>query len=153
MGIRWRGTLQARTRQASREYPRILPKGGRHSIRFEARGQSNGFQAVSQRIEVKGGSTYTFTVGVRSDPKAPFRGTDAYGQWVVQWFNANGEEIGRVWSPGWTRTLTRLRWESFAVRKVKAPTGAVYALVGIHLYEKSGASGAFFVDNVTVSSS
>jgi hypothetical protein len=74
----------------------------------------------------------------------------AWAQFVIEWINAQGKEIGRNGSPEWGN-ISKLKWTALCMEKVKAPKEAVSARFGIHLHDgKRAGQGALLVDNVVI---
>lgn len=127
----------------------VFSRSGKQSLAIRGHGARDGFQALSQDVNVQEGAAYRLLAYLRNSREDPLNGEHAYGQLVVEWQNASGEEVGRSWSESWDGSISRLRWERIALKKVEAPAGAVKAIVGIHLYEgEDGATGSFFVDDM-----
>lgn len=129
-------------------------RDGERSVQVTAHGYKDAWQALLQDVEVQAGEKYTFSVYVKNNKDDLFAGREmsaAYGQIVIEWFDATGSEVGRDWSESWDHTLSRVRWEQVSIKRAKAPPGAVRALFGIQLFEgPKGAQGSFFVDDASM---
>jgi hypothetical protein len=121
--------------------------GGQQCLKLSSQGVPRAFQGLIQRIAVVSGEKYTFAASVMNDERDPLKGM-AYLQLCVEWQNAEGREVSRHFTPPQGQTVSKTRWTLLEVRKVKAPPGAVRAVVGIHLYEgERGGKGCLFVDD------
>ena len=122
-------------------------QSGKQCLRFSAQGIPRAFQGLTQRMEIVSGEKYTFAASVMNDPADPLKGV-VHLQLCIEWLNAEGREVFRNFTSP-QQTFSKTRWTQLMVRKVKAPPGAVCAVVGIHLYEgERGGKGSLFVDDV-----
>lgn len=129
------------TRDAFRE--------GVQAIQITAQGIKGAFQGVTQRVPVKGGQEYSFTVHLLNDRKDGLGGS-AFAQLVVEWRDEAGREIKRQWGGDRGPTLSRTRWESVSLQKLKAPEGAIEAIVGVHLFDGDrGGKGGLLIDDAS----
>lgn len=137
---------------ASTSTPRITVtlqyrKQGVQSCKFVAQPELEAFQGIAQRFTPVVGKTYSFTAYVRADDKSPIAG-DAYGQVSLEWQDANGVEISRVYGATWGKDLASSHWSKFTVEAV-APEGAHYGVAVVTFFSKNSAGlGAFYVDDV-----
>ena len=108
------------------------------------------FQGIMQTVGVEEGRRYTLSALVINNKEDPLQGS-AYGQLVIEWRDAAGNEVGRTWGAQWKKNISRIRWELMSIAKVRAPESAVEAIIGIHLYEgiQSNGKGSFLVDGVS----
>lgn len=125
-------------------------RNGRQALILTAVGKSRAFGGVAQTVDVIPGRKYTMAAYVHTCATNPLDGT-AYGQLVIEWQDAQGREIERVWGKAWGRNLSRIRWQKVEIENAEAPVGAVKAVFGIHLYDGTGRGrGAVVVDDVVV---
>ena len=124
---------------------------GKQSVRFEAQESKDSYQGIYQVISVTSGQRYEFRVQARNDVDAPLK-SSTRGQISIEWKNADGNEIDRVWGPDWGGSLPADQWKKFEVSGI-APAGAVKAhfVVTQHDGAESGAAGAFMIDSAAVS--
>lgn len=121
--------------------------GGLQCLKLASQGVPRAFQGLTQRIDIVAGEKYTFSASVMNDQSDPLKGM-AYLQLCVEWQNAEGREVARNFSPPQGQTFSKSRWTLVEIRKVKAPPGAMRAVVGIHLYEgERGGKGSLLVDD------
>ena len=122
-------------------------RDGQQSLHFTAQGLPRAVQGLTQRIAVVAGEKYTFTANAMNDEADPLKGS-AYFQIGIEWVNAGGHEICRNFTAPQGLTLSRVRWETVALRKVRAPASAVEAVVGLHFVDGDRAGkGSVFVDD------
>ena len=123
---------------------------GQQSVRMTAQKAATGYQGIGLKLPVTGGTKYTFSAYVLNDKQDPLGGT-GHGQLAIEWIDANGKEISRVYSQKWDSSLSKLRWEYVSLRKQEAPKSAVTANFGIHLSEgKDGGKGSILVDDIVI---
>ena len=124
---------------------------GCQALILTAAGQSKAFRGVVQAVDVIPGQKYSMSAYVHTCATNPLDGT-AYGQLVIEWQDAQGREIERVWGKAWGRNSSRIRWQKVEIEDAEAPVGAAKAAFGIHLYDGPGKGrGAVVVDDVVVS--
>ncbi len=87
---------------------------GNQVLRFVSHGIPNFYQGVFQAVPVTPGETYQFSVYVRNDSTHPLRGS-VIGQLSIEWHDANGGEVGRLWSAAWDASLSATDWTRFEV--------------------------------------
>ncbi|HEY8241287.1 MAG TPA: hypothetical protein VIH35_07570 [Kiritimatiellia bacterium] len=127
-------------------------KSGTNSLQLIAQGKPRSFQGVTQILDVQPGERYDMSAFVHKVSENPLKG-GAYGQLVIEWLDAEGKEIERVWGPAWGKNLSRVRWEKVSIERAQAPPLAVRAVFGVHLYDgKGAASGSVLVDDIAVTS-
>ena len=125
-------------------------KSGNQAVRMTAQDIPKAFQGMTQIIPVVAGEKYTFSVALINDKLSPLTGS-ASGTLVIEWKNEAGKEINRATSPAWTRSLSRIRWGTIAIKKVEAPPDATQGTFGIHLSEgEEGGKGSVVIDDVEI---
>lgn len=125
-------------------------KAGKQSARLRVQNAANSFQGMYQSFQVKPGETYRFAIYASNDAQNPLKGT-ARGQISIEWKNAAGEEIERVWGPDWGATLPQNAWSAFEMTAT-APANA--ARVHFVITQFDGVDphpdGAFLADEASV---
>jgi len=123
---------------------------GCQALILSAQGKSKAFRGVVQQVDIVPGQKYSMSAYVHACATNPLDGT-AYGQLVIEWQDAQGVEISRVWGKAWGRSSSRIRWQKVEIEDAEAPAGAAKAAFGIHLYDGPGKGrGAVVVDDVAV---
>lgn len=150
------GNIPAHWESFHSHTPRIMNmtgqgKTGKRCVIFVTQKRGEAFQGLITRIDVTPGETYDFEVFVKRNTDDPLRG-GAYGCLVLEWHEADGDEIERVESEPWSYQLSAFRWDRKTIESVTAPPLAAYAVFGIHLVEDSEwGRGSFYVDDVSIS--
>ena len=123
-------------------------QGGSQCLRLASQGVPRACQMLTQRLDVVGSGKYTLSAGVINDESDPLKGT-TYLQLCIEWLNEEGRELSRNFTHPQGQTFSKSRWTSVALGKVKAPSKAVRAVVGIHLFEgERGGKGSLLIDDV-----
>lgn len=123
-------------------------QSGLQGLRLTSPGVPRACQMLTQRLEVVGGGKYTFNAGVINDASDPLKGT-TYLQLCIEWLNEEGRELSRNFTHPQGQTFSKNRWALVALGKVKAPSKAVRAVVGIHMFEgERGGKGSLLIDDV-----
>ncbi|HBA85041.1 MAG TPA: hypothetical protein DCZ95_13190 [Verrucomicrobia bacterium] len=130
------------------ELTRSNKRTGEQSLKMTSQKLPNAYQGINQAIPVEGGKKYTFSIYAINNKQDPLGGT-THAQLVIEWVDDKGKEISRDYSAPVGSSLTKMRWETIALRKKAAPNGAVSARFGIHFSEgEKGGKGSIFVDDV-----
>jgi len=125
-----------------------LRRTGMQSMRLAARGAPGDFEGVIQVVPVTGGEYYTFKAYLLNDRNERLGGS-AYVQLVIEWRDKDGVEVGRDYGAQRDAGLSQTRWDPVELSEKQAPSSAVRAVVGIHLFEGGqGGEGAILVDDV-----
>lgn len=121
---------------------------GTACARFAFQETPNASQGIVQHMKVVEGMQYTLCAYVREDPEANVKGTGRV-ELGIEWRDAQGKEVARLFHSGSSGPLSKLRWQKTCLKKVRAPKGAVEAVVGVHVLDgTAGAKGAVLVDRV-----
>jgi len=123
--------------------------GGEQCLQMAAQNVALAYQGIHVELPVAEGEKYTFEVFVTNSRSNLLSGTVS-GLLVIEWKDANGQEITRAMSTSWNAALSRMRWESFSIKKTKAPKGAVLAKFGIQLHDGNAGKGSVLVDDVRI---
>ena len=119
---------------------------GSQSLVFKAPSAANGFEGASQEFAVTPSYHYGFTAYVIGDESDQLS-AGSFGQVHIEWRDATGKEITRVYGPTWDINLSSKRWERFFVEG-DAPAGAAGGLVVVMFYSKNNPGrGTFYVDD------
>jgi hypothetical protein len=121
---------------------------GSQCVRIEAQGETGAYQGLKTELPVREGEDYAFSVYIRNDRQNRL-GRGTRGALDIEWLNADGEELSRIYSDDWSRNLSRMRWTRKALQ-AEAPEGAASAIFGIHLLEDEAGEGAFLADDVLI---
>ena len=128
---------------------RKIKRSGQQSLRLSGQGQTNGFEGATQTHAVQPDRRYTFSAYFANDRNDPMGGT-ARGFLVIEWRTADGADITRTLSDMCDSSLSRLRWQQYAITNATPPADAAIGIFGIHLSEGSeGAKGSLLVDDVS----
>ena len=128
----------------------LIKKSGSQAVRMSAQELAKSYQGMTLTLPVAAGEKYTFTVALINDKQSPLGGS-AFGSLVIEWKNEAGKEISRVTSPSWTKSLSRIRWDTVTIKKAQVPPDAVKAIFGIHLSDgDEGGGGAVVIDDVGI---
>ena len=122
-------------------------KGGR-SVVFSNHGSELKFQGLFQSVKVKGGEQYQCFAHVKNNPDNRLAG-GSRGQLSIEWIDARGKEISRLWSRAWM-SHSADKWTKMVMSEV-APEKAVKANVVITLFSEGEASGGYLIDDVVFS--
>ncbi len=96
------------------------------------------------------GKKYTFSMYALNNRDDSLGGS-AHLQLSIEWIDGSGKEIARTYSQPGTASLSKMRWETIAIRKIQAPKGAVQAKFGIHLSDgEKGGKGSVFLDDALI---
>lgn len=129
---------------------REVKRTGEQSLKVSAQKLPGSYQGVYLSLPVTEGEKYTFSIYAINNKVDPVGGT-AHGQLALEWIDATGKEISRDYSQIWNSSLSKMRWETIAIRKKQAPKGAVNAKFGIHFSDgDKGGKGSFFIDDVLI---
>lgn len=117
---------------------------GKQVVRFVSHGVPNFYQGLYQAVPVTPGETYHFSVYVKSDFTKPLKGS-VIGQLSIEWHDASGNEISRLWSSTWGASLPTKEWTKFEVVGA-APTDTAKAhFVVVEKGEGEPAAGCIFL--------
>jgi hypothetical protein len=123
---------------------------GNQAVRFVSHGIPNFYQGLYQAVPVKPGETYHFSVYVKNDSTHPLKGS-VIGQLSLEWHDANGTEVGRLWSPPWGASLSATEWTRFEVTGAAPPNSAKAHCVIVEKGQgQPVANGVFLVDDASV---
>jgi len=124
---------------------------GVQSLKMTAQKAPDQYQGVHIILPVAESETYSFSAHLISNRDDRIGGT-AHGMLVIEWKLDDGTEVSRTISDIWeARSLSRLRWEQIAIKKIDVPPGAVEAIFGIHISDgPKGGKGSIFVDDVVI---
>jgi hypothetical protein len=121
---------------------------GKQAVRMSVQRKADSYQGLFQAFPASLGVSYEFKAFVRNDSASPLRGL-ARGQMSVEWKDAGGSEIERVWGPEWGESLSVSQWTRVEMA-ARPPANAVTAHFVITQFDGKGeaGSGAFLVDEV-----
>lgn len=122
---------------------------GEHAVRLWVQGKKNAHLGLGQVMDALPKATYTFRAFVMNDKQDKLAGSVA-GNIGIEWYDQEGEQIGRVASKEWGPNLSKMRWQEF---EVQAKTPAFASKVKFVIYLRDGdkmAKGACFVDDAEI---
>ena len=123
---------------------------GNQAVRFVSHGIPNFYQGLYQAVPVVHGETYRFSVYVKNDSTHPLKGS-VIGQLSLEWHDADGGEMGRLWSPAWGASLSTTDWTRFEVVGAAPPNAAKAHCVIVEKGQgQPVANGVFLVDDASV---
>lgn len=119
---------------------------GAQAFYFRAQKEADAYHGLAQKIRVDPGDELEFSVYVINDPVEPLA-DEAGGTVSIEWQDETGKEIGRQWGESWGVSLSRMRWERFAVT-AKAPERAACAVAVLTFFSrKSEGRGICYLDD------
>ena len=127
-------------------------KSGMQSFQFRAQpGSSNAYQGIAQKFKALPNQHVVFTVHAMNDPIDPIAG-GSYGQVSIEWQDAAGAELSRLYGPSWGVDSEPGRWQKVAVDS-DAPEGAAVGVVVITFYSnEANGNGSCYVDDADMKS-
>ena len=121
-------------------------KQGLQSCAFKAQNQPEAYEGIAQRFAAIPGNHYTFVAYAMNDPQDPITG-ESYGQISLEWQDATGKEISRVYGPSWNFELPFNRWAKFIMAEA-APENASMGVVVITFFTRNcNGFGTFYIDD------
>jgi len=96
---------------------------GGQAGRFVSHAVPSFYQGIFQAVPVTPGESYQFSVYVKNDPTHPLKGS-VIGQLSIEWHDANGAEVGRLWGKAWGASLPATEWTRFEVVGAAPPNAA-----------------------------
>ena len=127
-------------------------KSGMQSYQFRAQpGASNEYQGIAQKFKALPNQRATFSIYAMNDPLDPIAG-NSYGQVSIEWQDASGVELSRLYGPSWNADSEPGRWKKLTVDS-DAPAGAAVGVVVLTFYSnEANGNGSCFVDDAVMSS-
>lgn len=127
-------------------------KSGMQAFQFRAQpGSSNAYQGIAQKFKSLPNQHVVFTVHAMNDPMDPIAGS-SYGQVSIEWQDATGAELSRLYGPSWGVDSEPGRWQKMVVDS-DAPEGAAIGVVVITFYSnEADGKGSCYVDDVDMKS-
>lgn len=123
---------------------------GKQAVKFVSHGVPNFYQGLYQALPVTPGETYQFSVYIKNDHAKPLKGS-LIGQLSIEWHEANGNEIGRVWGTTWGVALSATEWTKYDVSGTAPPNCANAHFVVVEKGEGQPVAGCvFLVDDASV---
>lgn len=128
-----------------------IARSGRQSLAFSAQGMVNAFAGVIFTLPASEGEKFDFEVSYTGDKTNRPDGT-LHIMLLIEWKRADGTEIARTMTPPLkAHQISRLRWESMALRKAVAPKDTDKAIFGIHCCDgERGGRGTVYFDDVVI---
>ena len=127
-------------------------KSGMQSYQFRGQpGSSNAYQGIAQKFKARPNQHVVFSLYAMNDPLDPIAGT-SYGQISIEWQDATGVELSRLYGPSWNTDSEPGRWQKMTV-DFDAPEGAAVGVVVITFYSnEANGNGSCYVDDADMNS-
>jgi hypothetical protein len=127
-----------------------IARSGRQALKMEAQGKAEAYMGIIARFPVKAGRSYAMEAYFRRNRDNSLGGT-ARVQIVIEWLDADGNELKRDESRTFGQNLSAMRWERRTLMGKTAPPGATEAVFGIHLNDgDDGGRGSLFIDDCAI---
>lgn len=123
-------------------------RSGSMSLQLLPQGEPDGYVAAFQELPAIPGAKYEFAVYVSNSRINPIK-KPAHGSLGIEWYNADGVELGRATTETWDHSLSRLRWTRI-VLDAEAPAGTDRARFVIHFSDGPTGAGTCYADDVVI---